>query len=93
MLNPDLFPAFLNTGTTNETFRQSGKLDSLEQIKIQSGFWQVSDDIITLKFSSFFLFYIIIIIIIIELTHSKTIPKNTVEIEPQPAAFDFKDLS
>ena len=54
----------------------------------------MSDDIITLKFSSFFLFYIIIIIIIIiELTHSKTIPKNTVEIEPQPAAFDFKDLS
>ena len=36
---------------------------------------------------------IIIIIIIIELKHSKTIPEITVEIEPQPAALDFKKLS
>ena len=36
---------------------------------------------------------IIIIIIIIELKHSKTIPEITVEIEPQPAALDFKNLS
>ena len=36
---------------------------------------------------------IIIIIIIIELTHSKTILENTVEIEPQPVAVDFKSLS
>ena len=36
---------------------------------------------------------IIIIIIIIELTHSKTIIENTVEIEPQPVALDFKNLS
>ena len=36
---------------------------------------------------------IIIIIIIIELTYSKTIVENTVEIEPQPVAIDFKDLS
>ena len=35
---------------------------------------------------------IIIIIIIIELTHSKTILENTVEIEPQPVALDFKNL-
>ena len=35
----------------------------------------------------------IIIIIITELTHSKTILENTVEIEPQPAALDFKNLS
>ena len=34
-----------------------------------------------------------IIIIIIELTHSKTILENTVEIEPQPVALDFKNLS
>ena len=33
------------------------------------------------------------IITIIELTHSKTIPENTVEIEPQPVALDFKNLS
>ena len=33
------------------------------------------------------------IIIIIELTHSKTILEITVEIEPQPAALDFKNLS
>ena len=36
---------------------------------------------------------IIIIIIIIQLTHSKTILENTVEIEPQPVALDFKNLS
>ena len=36
---------------------------------------------------------IIIIIIIIELTRSKTILENTVEIEPQPVALDFKNLS
>ena len=36
---------------------------------------------------------IIIIIIIIELPHSKTILENTVEIEPQPGALDFKNLS
>ena len=36
---------------------------------------------------------IIIIIIITELTHSKTILDITVEIEPQPAALDFKNLS
>ena len=38
-------------------------------------------------------FIIIIIIIIIELTHCKTILEITVEIEPQPAALDFKNLS
>ena len=36
---------------------------------------------------------IIIIIIIIEPTHSKTILETTVEIEPQPAALDCKNLS
>ena len=36
---------------------------------------------------------IIIIIIIIELTHSKTRLENTAEIEPQPVALDFKNLS
>ena len=35
---------------------------------------------------------IIIIITAIELTHSKTILENTVEIEPQPVALDFKSL-
>ena len=35
----------------------------------------------------------IILLIIIELTHSKTILENTVEIEPQPVALDFKNLS
>ena len=35
---------------------------------------------------------IIVVIIIIELTHSETILKNTVEIEPQPVAFNFKNL-
>ena len=36
---------------------------------------------------------IITITIITELTHSKTILENTVEIEPQPVASDFKNLS
>ena len=36
---------------------------------------------------------IIINITIIKLTHSKTILENTVEIEPQPVALDFKNLS
>ena len=40
-----------------------------------------------------FLIDFIIIITIIELTRSKTIMKNTVEIEPQPVALDFKNLS
>ena len=39
------------------------------------------------------IFIIIIIIIITELTHSKTIIEITVEIESQPAALDFKNLS
>ena len=30
---------------------------------------------------------------IIELTHSKSILENTVEIKPQPAALDFNNLS
>ena len=36
---------------------------------------------------------IIIVIIIYELTHNKTILENIVEIEPQPVALDFKNLS
>ena len=36
---------------------------------------------------------IAIIIIIIGLKHSKTILEITVEIEPQPATLDFKNLS
>ena len=34
-----------------------------------------------------------LMIIIVELTHSKTILEITVEIEPQPAALHFKNLS
>ena len=40
-----------------------------------------------------FIIIIIIIIIIIELTHSKTILENTIEIEPKSVALDFKNLS
>ena len=51
-----------------------------------------------LAFSLSFPFIIIIIIIIIntiviELTHSKTVLENTVEMEPQPVALHFKNLS
>ena len=43
--------------------------------------------------SNIIIIIIIIIIVIIELTHSKTILENTVEIEPQPVTLDFKNLS
>ena len=36
---------------------------------------------------------IIIVTIVIELTHSKNIQENTVEIEQQPVPLDFKNLS
>ena len=42
---------------------------------------------------SLFIIIIIVIIIIIEVTHSKTVLENTVEIEPQPVALDLKNLS
>ena len=38
-------------------------------------------------------FIFIVIILIIELTHSENILEITVEIEPQLAALDFKNLS
>ena len=43
--------------------------------------------------SLFIIIIIVIIIIIIEVTHSKTVLENTVEIEPQPVALDLKNLS
>ena len=36
---------------------------------------------------------VVIVIIVIELTENKTILEITVEIEPQPATLDFKNLS
>ena len=36
---------------------------------------------------------IIIVIIIIELTHIQTILENSLKIKPQPAAFDFQNVS
>ena len=51
-------------------------------------------DVPALKFNIIIIMIIIIIIIIIiELTHSKTILEITVEIEPQSAVLDFKNLS
>ena len=41
----------------------------------------------------FIVIVIVVIVIITELTHSKTILENTFEIEPQPVALDFKNLS
>ena len=35
---------------------------------------------------------IVIVVVVVELTHSKTILKNMVEIEPQPVALDLKNL-
>ena len=50
-------------------------------------------DVPALKVNIIIIMIIIIIIIIIELTHSKTILEITVEIEPQSAVLDFKNLS
>ena len=36
---------------------------------------------------------VVVVVVVVELTHSKTILQNTVEIEPQPVALDFKNLS
>ena len=36
---------------------------------------------------------VVVVVVVVELTHSKTILEITVEIEPQPAALDFKNLS
>ena len=49
--------------------------------------------IVIIIITNIIIIIIIITIIIIELTHSKTILENTVEIEPQPVALDFKNLS
>ena len=49
--------------------------------------------IVIIIISIIIIIIIIIINIIIELTYSKTILENTVEIEPQPVALDFKNLS
>ena len=34
----------------------------------------------------------IFVFFIIELTHSKTMPENSLKIKPQPAALDFENL-
>ena len=49
--------------------------------------------IITIIIIVIIVVFIIIIIIIFELTHSKTIVENIVEIKPEPVALDFKNLS
>ena len=49
--------------------------------------------IVIIIITNIIIIIIVITIIIIELTHSKTILENTVEIEPQPVALDFKNLS
>ena len=64
-----------------------------------NNFWKLLSLLLLslLPFAIIFIIIIIIIIniitIIIELTHSKTMLENTVEIEPQPVALDFKNLS
>ena len=50
-------------------------------------------EIIIIIFIIIIFIIIFIIIIIIELTQSKSIPENIVEIEPQPVAIDLKNLS
>ena len=67
-----------------------------------NNFWKLLS-LLLLSLLSFAIIFIIIIIIIIiiinnitiiiELTHSKTMLENTVEIEPQPVALDFTNLS
>ena len=45
------------------------------------------------KATGIIIIIIIIVIFTTELTHSQPILENTVEIEPQPIALDFKNLS
>ena len=54
---------------------------------------RIADDTGFVKRRIIIIIIIIINITIIKLTHSKTILENTVEIEPQPVALDFKNLS
>ena len=49
--------------------------------------------IITIIIIIIIIIIIVVVVVIIELTHSRTILENTVEIEPQPVALDFKNLS
>ena len=60
--------------------------ENICKIKSQNNF-------ITIIIIAIIIIIIIIIIITIELTHSKTIPEISVEIKPQSAALDFKNLS
>ena len=55
--------------------------------------YYMKENSIYLFFLFTFLIVTFLIVIIIELTHSKTVLEITVEIEPQPAASDFKNLS
>ena len=54
---------------------------------------RIADDTGFVKRRIIIIIIIIINITIIKLTHSKTILENTVEIEPQPVALNFKNLS
>ena len=64
--------------------RKHGKSDHNRKMQVLSWFTVTKRKTIII---------IIIIIITIELTHSKSILENTVEIELQPVASDFKNLS
>ena len=45
------------------------------------------------NFENITIIVVVVVVVIIELTHSKTIVENTVEIEPQPVVLDFKNPS
>ena len=66
--------------------RKHGKSDHNRKVQVLSWFTVT-------KRETIIIIIIIIIVITIELTHSKTTLENTVEIEPQPVASDFKNLS
>ena len=40
-----------------------------------------------------YFFFRKVVVIVAELTHNKAVLENTVEVEPQPVALDFKNLS
>ena len=45
------------------------------------------------SFFNFIIIIVVVVVVVVELTDRKTILENTVEIEPQPIALHFKNLS
>ena len=74
-------------------YNKSQKILHRNTISMLAGLKVSSISVISIIIIIIVVIIIIIIIIIIKLTQSKTTLENTVEIESQPVALDFKNLS